>query len=72
MIEVVNGVMIGSITHRAALCFSGREIASCSLFESYDEALAWGQNEWARLQERLGADELKRLGWTAPELRYWL
>lgn len=71
MLEVVDGVVIGPITHRGALCFNGREVASCALFESYDEALAWGQNEWAHLQERLGMDELKRLGWTTPELRYW-
>lgn len=71
MFEVVDGVVIGPITHRGALCFNSREVAFCTLFESYDEALAWGQNEWAHLQERLGMDELKRLGWTTPELRYW-
>lgn len=71
MLEVVDGVVVGPITHRSALCFNGREVAFCTLCESYDEALAWGQNEWAHLQERLGMDELERLGWTTPELRYW-
>lgn len=72
MLEVVDGVVVGTITHRGALCLNGREIAVCTLFESYEEALNWGQNEWAGIQERLGVDELRRLGWTNPELRYWL
>ena len=72
MIEVVNGIVIGPITHRAALCFNDREVAVCTLFESYDEALSWGKNEWARIQERLEVDELRRIGWVTPEVRYWL
>lgn len=71
VIEYVNGVMIGPLTHRAALCFNGKEVAVSSVFESNEEAMVWGKEEWARLQECLGVDELKRLGWTTPELRYW-
>lgn len=72
MLEVVNGVVIPSfLTHRAALCFHGKEIVVCSQFESEDEAVTWGVNEWSRIQNRLSTDELQRLGWIKPELRYW-
>lgn len=71
MLEVVNGVVIGPLTHRAALFFKGKEIAVCSQFESEAEAVAWGVNEWSRIKNRLSTDELQRLGWTKPELRYW-
>jgi hypothetical protein len=71
VIEIVNGVVIGPLTHRAALCFNGKEVAASSVFESEEEAMVWGKEEWTRLQERVGVDELKRIGWVTPELRYW-
>ena len=71
MLEVVDGVIIGQLTHRAALCFNGKEIAVSTLFESWEEAIVWAHNEWSNIRESLSVDELQRLGWTTPELRYW-
>ena len=71
MLEIVNGVIVGPPTHRAALCFNGKEVLVSSVFETEEEAIAWAREEWARMQETLSADELRRLGWTTPELRYW-
>ncbi len=67
VIEVVNVV----IMHRVALCVNGREIAVGTV-ESWEEAITWGQNEWDSRKKDLLAGEAQRLGWTNPEVRYWL
>ena len=66
------GVVVGSLTYRAVLCFAGKEVVVSSKCESVEEVLAWGRDEWASIQKRLSLDELQRLGWTTPELRYWM
>lgn len=71
VIEVVNGVVVGPIMHRVALCFNGREIAVGTV-ESWEEAITWCQNEWDSRKKDLLAGEAQRLGWTNPEVRYWL
>jgi len=71
VIEVVNGVMVGPVMHRVALCFNGREIATGTV-ESWEEAITWCQNEWDSRKKDLLAGESQRLGWTNPEVRYWL
>jgi len=52
VIEVVNGVVVGPVMHRVALCFNGREVAVGTV-ESWEEALIWCQSEWDRRKNDL-------------------
>ncbi len=71
MVEDVKWVVVGPLMHRVALCFNGREVAVGTV-ESWGEAIVWCQNEWDRRKKDLLAGEAQRLGWTNPEVRYWL
>lgn len=59
------------VMHRVALCFNGREIAVGTV-ESWEEAIAWCQNEWDRRKKNLLVGEAQRFGWISSEMRYWL
>lgn len=71
MRQVKYGHVVGGNYHRVALYVNGKEIAIAHV-DDWDEAVKWGQDTWSKRKAEVGEDEIMRLGWTKPELRYWL
>jgi hypothetical protein len=71
MREVKHGQVVGGNYHRVALCVNGKEIDVANV-DDWGEAVKWAQDAWDKHKAGIGEKEIKRLGLTKPELRYWL
>lgn len=71
MREVKYGHIVGGDYHRAELWVGEKEIGFAHV-DNWDEAVKWAQSAWKKRKSEVGEDEVSRLGWTKPELRYWL
>lgn len=67
---VKHGTVIGGNYSRAALWINGKEL-EIAFVNNWDEAVKWAKKAWRKRSSIIGEQELQRLGWTAPELRYW-